>query len=164
MTTCQYRGMYKWKRCRFSQTKEQNERNKKNTDGHAVSALWSRANWHPQSRGSLVLLEYRKHCSSTQQPPPPHCSTISDNVVITFIPHLSSFIICAQFYHFYFLILNLQFENVIEFSWSLLIIALIWCFELRHWESAKFRILKLVQHREEIPSNKIIFVKKFASK
>lgn len=49
-----------------------------------MSALWSRANWQPQSRGSRALLGYWKHCSNTQQPPPPHCITISDNVVITF--------------------------------------------------------------------------------
>lgn len=49
-----------------------------------MSALWSRANWQPQSRGSRALLGYWKHCSKTQQPPPPHCITISDNVVITF--------------------------------------------------------------------------------
>jgi len=28
------------------------------TDGHAMSALWSRANWQPQSRGSRALLGY----------------------------------------------------------------------------------------------------------
>lgn len=73
---------------RQSEEQEERKREKKellaSTDGHAMSALWSRANWQPQSRGSRALLGYWKHCSKTQQPPPPHCITISDNVVITF--------------------------------------------------------------------------------
>lgn len=71
------------------------------TDGHAMSALWSRANWQPHSRGSRALLGYWKHCSRTQQPPPPHCITISDNVVITF-RRFRSLVSCVLHYSWYF--------------------------------------------------------------
>lgn len=67
-----------------------------------MSALWSRANWQPQSRGSRALLGYWKHCSRTQQPPPPHCITISDNVVITFRRFRSSVSFC-EYYSIFFL-------------------------------------------------------------
>lgn len=69
-----------------------------------MSALWSRANWQPQSRGSRALLGYWKHCSRTQQPPPPHCITISDNVVITFRRFRSSVLFRAYFALFVFIV------------------------------------------------------------